>query len=303
MNSGRRGPGDLCPPTVPEMLIVGCGRSGTTLVYDTLAAHESFAWISNWTDRSGRPELAAFHGLFRKTRSGELAHRRGMPRPSEGYRLWDRALALTLDTGVLDETAATPARTAAATRVADVHRRYGRAPVFLNKNTRNARLLGMFGAMFPDALLVHVLRSPLDAISSLVEVSWWPTLPLWTHAGATPREAAANHEEEVEIAAGLWCGETTAAREAGARYADRYLEIRYEDFLANPSAVTDGLLDRMELAPTPAFARAMDNLRLRQRVDSHRERLTEREQQLAWERVRVVADDFSYARTFRSGGG
>ena len=283
----------------PEVFIVGCGRSGTTLVYDTLAAHEAFAWISNWTDRSGRPELAAFHGIFRKVRRGELASRRGMPRPSEGYRLLDRALDLRLDTGVLDEAAATPERAARAICVADTHRRFGQAPVFLNKNTRNARLLGMLGAIFPDALLVHVLRSPLDAISSLVEVSWWPTLPLWTHSGATPRDVAASHEEEVAIAAGLWCAETTAAREVGARYADRYMEIRYEDFLADPSGVTQGLLDRIGLAPTPAFARTMDHLTVRQRVDSHRERLTVREQQLAWERVQQVAGDFSYTRTYR----
>lgn len=279
-----------------EVFVVGCGRSGTTLIYDTLASHESFAWMSNWTDRSGLAQLAAFHGVFRRTQRGELAYRRGMPRPSEGYRLWNRALGLRPDIGVLSEQDASNVRMGAARAMADSHRRWGRAPVFLNKNTRNARLLGLYAVLFPEALFIHVLRSPLDAISSLIEVAWWSDLPLWTHGGATPRQIAADREGEVALAAELWCAETTAAREAGARHADRYLEIRYEDFLADTTSMSHDLLARAGLSVTPAFARALDHLTVRQQVDVHRKRLTVREQDLAWQRVSRVAGEFAYAR-------
>lgn len=283
--------------TSPEVFVVGCGRSGTTLVYDTLSCHESFAWVSNWTDRSGFAQLAAANGVFRRTRRGELRYRRGMPRPSEGYRVWDRALGLRPETGILAEVDATAERVQAARALADAHRRWAQAPVFLNKNTRNARLLGLYAALFPEALFIHVLRSPLDAISSLIEVAWWPDLPLWTHAGATPSQLANDREGEVGLAAELWCKETTAAREAGSRHSDRYIEIRYEDFLADPAAMSNDLLLRTGLAITPAFARALDHLTVRQQVDVHRKRLTPEEQDLGWQRVSAVAREFAYART------
>jgi hypothetical protein len=285
------------PQRPDSVFLLGCGRSGTTLAYNILASHESFAWISNWTDRSGLAQLATFNDTFRRTRRGELRYRRGMPQPSEGYRLWNRALAVRLDSGVLDESDVTADRTRRSRRLADQHRRHGHAEIFLNKNTRNARMVGLFGAVFPEARFVHVLRSPLDVVSSLLEVAWWQDLPLWTHDGATPRQLANGPEDEALLAAELWCRESSAAREAGRRLGDRYLELRYEDLLQDPGGESRRLLAWCDVEPTPGFDRALDQLAIRRRVDTHLERLTAGQQEVAWQEMRDVAATFDYGRT------
>src|SRR4051812_4787008 len=74
---------------VRPVFLVGVGRSGTTVLYEMLAGHCDFAWFSNYTERAPRlPQLAALSTLYApaglKGRPARL-----MPRPVEGYRLWD----------------------------------------------------------------------------------------------------------------------------------------------------------------------------------------------------------------------
>jgi hypothetical protein len=168
--------------------------------------------------------------------------------------------------------------------------------VFLNKNTRNARLVGALSVVFPNAQFVHVVRAPLDTISSLLEVAWWKDLNLWTHGGDTPRHLAGTREQETELAAELWCAETGAARAAGQEIPGRYIEIRYESLLADPLGVTKRLLDAVHLRSSAGFEAALARVSVRPRVGTFRQRLSVREQQVAWARVGETAHEFDYAR-------
>ena len=58
-----RRPGAAAAP--PPIFMVGCGRSGTTALYEGLARHPQLAWFSTWTDRARGPELAVFNRLLR----------------------------------------------------------------------------------------------------------------------------------------------------------------------------------------------------------------------------------------------
>lgn len=243
-----------------RVFLVGCGRSGTTVLYNTLAAHRATAWFSRWTDAALRPEPAAAAGLYRQLfpRADRRA-RRYLPYPSEGYRLWDRALGLNPSDALrpLDGADVTVARARALDDLVETHLRYGRGRCFVNKNTRNSRRLGFLSSVYPHAAFVHVVRHPLDVVASLTEVSWWPDLALWTRGGATPRSLGAEGPEAAFLAAELWVAETSMVRRGfdDLGDAERIVEVRYEDFVDDATAELASLLARFGLAPDANTAR------------------------------------------------
>ncbi len=172
------------------LFIVGCGRSGTTVLYETLASHSATTWCSTWTDHVGHPSLALANPLFEWSRRKRIVKSvwRWLPRPSEGYRQWDAVLELAPDDTLqpIVGSLASASRHHAVERMLQRYCLFGRGEVFVNKNTRNARRLDLLDALVPDCIVLHVLRHPLDTISSLLSVAWWPSLQLWTREGRSP---------------------------------------------------------------------------------------------------------------------
>ncbi len=237
----------------PEIIIAGCGRSGTTLLYEILARHPGCAWFSSWGERFGIGVAAPFNRLFRSGRT-IAGH---APIPSEAYRTWQRSLRLD-PVDRLRRVGPEALDGAAGRRLARAIancRRFGGGSVFLNKNTGNTRRLDLLAAIFPSALLVHVVRSPLDTVASLLTVPWWPTLELWTHAGATPEQLAADPVASARLAAELWLAESEVGFEAAAANPDRSIRVDYEQLVDDPRAAIEPILDATGLEwadlPTP----------------------------------------------------
>ena len=114
--------------------------------------------------------------------------------------------------------------------------RYQGAQRFVNKNTRNSRRLRYLHGIFPDAYFVHVLRDPRAVVASLMKVDFWPDMALWWHEDKTPRQLVAAGAAEAELAAthaGVRSVERLLA-DKDALDPARYLELRYEDFVADP---------------------------------------------------------------------
>jgi Sulfotransferase family len=88
--------------------------------------------------------------------------------------------------------------------------------------------LDLVSEVYPDARFVHIVRDGRDVTRSLVAQPWGPS---------TVREAATEWRDSVL---------------AGRRTRDaRYLEIRYEDLLADPAARIPDLFDWLGLDVTP----------------------------------------------------
>jgi Sulfotransferase family len=98
---------------------------------------------------------------------------------------------------------------------------------------QNLRLLER---LFPDALFVHLIRDGRDAATSFLAMPRGIVTETWMH----PRTAA-------EFAC-QWRTEVAAARRLGRRVGARYLEVRYEDLVAD----AEGQLGRIcEFAGLP----------------------------------------------------
>ena len=245
------------------LFIVGCGRSGTTIVYELLCEHPELAWFSNYADRwPAIPQLEALTGL-RNIGAIRRSPTRFAPLPVEGYALWDRCGPQDAPqrNAPLTRADANPEQ---AQRVRDfvaAHVRYHRGRRFINKNTRNSRRVAYLDAIFPDALFLHVIRDPRAVVASLLAVHWWPDLPLWWSEDRTPRALAADGSRPEAVAAEHWVRSVERLL-ADARHLPpaRYLELRYESFTESPETVLSSIC---AFAGLPSSARLAESVERR----------------------------------------
>jgi Sulfotransferase family len=197
--------------------VIGCPRSGTTLLYHMLLSAGGFAYY--------RTETHVFNSLA--PRCGDLARR---PNRQQLLDLW-LASQMHARSG-LDADAVRALIDAFRTaggflqRVMDLM--VAQQGVMRWAETTPAHLLHMaeIHREIPDALFVHVIRDGRDVAASLEKQRWVRPLP-WDRAAPA-------------FAAGaFWQWITTSGRRIGAHLGDAYCEVRYEDLVATPQAVLD----------------------------------------------------------------
>jgi hypothetical protein len=190
----------------PFVFFLGCGRSGTTLMRACFDAHPDMAIPTEthfplkppaaWLDVGGRPDAARMIADLEPQRWFE-----GIGR--ERARLMEA-------TG--DEAPATYAdllRTFFRVyAVSEGKSRYG------NKTPKHVYAIPALATLFPEARFVHIVRDGRDVTLSYLEQDFGPS--------------------DVRTAARLWRERVEIGRRSGEARPDRYVEVRYEDLLADP---------------------------------------------------------------------
>ncbi|HET9444495.1 MAG TPA: sulfotransferase, partial [Acidimicrobiales bacterium] len=228
------------------LFIVGCGRSGTTLLYDILCCPPELGWFSRYTNRwPALPQLAALNRLYPAARRRGVTAR-AVPFPSEGHAVWDRIRPASLRTHnrPLAEADVAPGEAERAATVIATHLRFHGRPRFVNKNTRNTVRIPYLKAMFPDCCFVHLIRDPAPAVASFLKIDWWPDLKVWCFDDRTPRQWEAEGNRPETMAARLWREEVGLALTTGAALPDSdYLEVRYETLVAEPRRTVERVVE------------------------------------------------------------
>lgn len=191
------------PERPPFPFIVGCGRSGTTLVQSLLDAHPQFAvpfesyfpvWFARHRARYERPGGFALSTFV----DDVLAH--------DSFRRWN----LDPDWTRATITAAAPTTYADAVRAcfaayaqAQGKPRYAdKTPIFISS-------IDLLANLFPEAVFVHMVRDGRDVALSRRSARW------------------GTHRLELELL--VWRNQIERGRRAGrALGARRYHEIHYE---------------------------------------------------------------------------
>jgi hypothetical protein len=192
--------------TERPILIVGCPRSGTTLLRDLLRAHSR---ITIPGETQVLPALLRAHGdpadarAARRLASDLLV--------SNGMRLW----GLDLTPRDLEH------HRSFSELVASIYREWARMedkPRWGEKTPQYVLELPAMRRVFPDAQVVHVIRDPRPVTASLLERPWGP---------ATARSAGAAWRECV----------LAGRRDGPSLGSDSYHELRYEELVADPEPV------------------------------------------------------------------
>jgi hypothetical protein len=201
----------------PYLFIVGCARSGTTLVRRVVDAHPHIAittemhWISHYFDyfknqnRLVTPEVVS--GLTRHKRFAQF----GIPR--EEFE------------GLLGPGEAIPYPTFLG-RLFGLYGRINDKPLVGNKTPAYVRSIPTFHALWPEARFVHIIRDGRDVCLSVLN---------WKKAERTAGRYASWEEDPVSTTALWWERKVRKAREDGASLGPGlYHETLYEDLVDDP---------------------------------------------------------------------
>lgn len=226
------------PAARRPVIVVGCSRAGTTLVYKTLSHSTELGSLN----RETHDWWAALHPPADKD--------------------WA--------THALDAADASAADRATASRYFYASTGQHR---WVDKNNQNGLCVPYLHALFPDAVFVFVKRSPGDNLNSLIEgwrkpdefATWSRTLPATVAVeNGTLREwcffltegwrdyLAASVEE---VAAFQYAAINHAILDASvALPAAQFVEVFYEDFLRDPVATFRRVFEACGLVFTPELA-------------------------------------------------
>lgn len=253
------------------VFLISHGRSGSSLVHEAIAQHPDVGFISNVEDRLVRlpPVAGRYNNLLYRFMPPSFA-RKGRLRyaPSEAYRLLAREVSPMLVASSRDLMAsdAEPFLVERFRRFfLERARRQGKS-VFLHKFTGWPRS-GFLLEAFPDARLIHVVRDGRDVVSSKLRTPWWKGWrgPNHLSVGRLPPDYGEEWEasgRSFPVLAGLsWKTAMDAyarARELAPR--EQWLDVRYEDVLADPRRQLTEMLAFAGLAPDDEFDRAVSRM-------------------------------------------
>jgi len=220
------------------VFIVGCGRSGTTILGRLLEQHPQLAYLN---------EPRRIWKLDPRTNVWE--------RPARWGR---RHLAMT-EQDVRPDVQAQIARAfAAEVREQNATRLVEKLPI-------NSFRIAYLAAMFPGALFVHLLRNGLEVARSIERVrdslAWFGRDDYkWTLLAEYARQQGLGSLAELAgnepVLRGLleWRLSVMSCLNAQHRLpAARWLELRYEDLLADPVAACIALEQFIDVEPDPAM--------------------------------------------------
>jgi hypothetical protein len=226
--------------TNPFVFLVGCPRSGTTLLHRLVDAHPDVAivhetlWIAKYYERrigltpegNVTPDLAA--RLLEHRRFGQLGIE-----PAELERL----LTAYADTSYAEFV----------TALFDYYGAQRGKLLAGDKSPGYVRSIPVLHGLWPGAKFVHLIRDGRDVCLSAVN---------WKKADRLFRDHVTWPHEPIATAALWWERSVRLGREAGAALpGGLYLEVRYEDVVADPEGVCERICTFLALGFDDAMLR------------------------------------------------
>lgn len=213
------------------IFVLGCPRSGTTLLQLMLHAHPRIAVP---------PETRFLVPIYRRRNEfGDLreeANRRALAKAIVEPKK-TRCYELGLDAGALVDEIVDGAPTLGSA-FGVVFRAYARRfdkPRWGDKRPGYYQDIPALLRLFPDAQIVHLVRDGRDCVASLKAMSWF--------------------KGDVHTAAATWAEATDRCRRAARRLpTDTYYELRYERLVADPKEQLTALCEFLGESYDPAMA-------------------------------------------------
>jgi len=296
------------------IFVIGMPRSGTTILFEALARHPSLGWLSNYCRMYPRSPwvnvlrrvldnpVIRLHG-HKKQYGSAAPYNLWLPQPDEAYEFWDTYSGVPFSTDSLRERRCEPQprsalRDAAARVVSWQHR-----DRFAAKLTGPSRI-GFLSSVFPNSIFVHVIRDGRAVTHSLLNVRFWQRRgglerPFWSGL-LGPDDVQLwerSARDSAVLAAVQWKRVIELARiEAKAVGSDRYVEIRYEDFTADPHLTMAAVMRACDLSDATAVHEYLEmGPRLENMNAKFRDEFTPEAVRLVSSTMQPVLDQLGYA--------
>lgn len=242
------------------VIVIGSGRSGTTIISEILFRHEDLAWPSNYQERfPAKPGVNLFRLAFenkmwrlqgQKPQLNKVSKlNKVLFKPAEAYKFWEYLTGPDVDFSrgfLLDQKPG-------AEDVKRIHKAFNKIVRFQAKKrlafkiTGPARI-GYLKTVFPDAVFINIVREPLATINSWLNVEFWQEKgkhQLWWTGAYTAQEMewAEKNADKPELLAAMQYRklmETTEKEIADNNV--QCLTVRYEDFVTSPTEIINNIL-------------------------------------------------------------
>jgi Ser/Thr protein kinase RdoA (MazF antagonist) len=234
-----RGPGDGPDAPCPLVFVLGCPRSGTTMLERMLDAHRDLAmthethWVTKHAKRrrdltrDGLVRPDTLDAMYADDRFVRMAPRR------------DEVEALMADR---------PLKYRRLVRLVFDHFRRSRGKRFVGDKSTGGYLrdIGRLREMCPDSKIVHLVRDGRDVCLSMLG---------WPKAARAAGRFPMFRDDPVATTAAWWQWHVRAGMEQGRPLgAEAYREMRYEDLVSEPEQRCAQLCEFLGLDPDPAMA-------------------------------------------------
>ena len=220
----------------PFLFVVGCPRSGTTLLQRMLDAHPLLA-VANDTHFIPRAlEKAGQNGC----KNSVVRARPLTPGLVNAVKTYHRFPRLGLDDAAVDEAARTA--DTYSDFVSALYREYARMggkALAGEKTPDYVRHLPLLHSLFPWVRSVHILRDGRDVALSILE---------WAGPDKGPGKLPLWGEEPVAVCALWWRWQVeTGQRDARTLVPDHYFELKYERLVEKPTHTLRSVMDFLQL--------------------------------------------------------
>jgi omega-hydroxy-beta-dihydromenaquinone-9 sulfotransferase len=236
------------------IFMIGMGRSGSTILAEAFSVHDGIGWFSAYLNNFPHPWITIFDrfvsipkvGIYlrgkKKQGRGAIASiRKYLPRITEPYSILERYCGDKIRWEYLIDCTATEDEKANIRKLARAVLKFQGKKRLFSKFTGPPRI-HYLNSIFPDAYYIHVIRDPRAVVSSLLRINFWLEEggliePFWKNGFPDDylKEWQLRKKSPVALAALQWkrVVELTWMEKQIIRN-DRYIEIKYEDFITAP---------------------------------------------------------------------
>lgn len=240
------------------IFIIGSGRSGTTVFYNHLALHPEICWFSNYSNRFLNIKfIPLMHRLldlpFAGTRLKKeiISKRKFFIKPSEAGHIYHDYCGFRHSV----KTTESDFDFSTENLFKDVIRRHlvlSGKKRFLSKQTANTQRIRLINKIFNDAYYIHIIRDGRAVANSLVNVDWGKETVIWW-TGEKACEWERKGGEIIELCGLRWANNVREILDNKYLFENRYIEVKYEDFVLDVKGIMSKIADFCELGKSKHF--------------------------------------------------
>ncbi len=241
------------------IFIIGSGRSGTSVFYNLLSLHPEVCWFSNLSNKFPEfPQISLAHRILDTSVVGKTYKQKIVAntsklkiRPDEAEKIYHQYC------GFRDDIKSTEKDYDSETvekfnNIVKAHLKYTGKRRFLNKQTANNQRIRLINEMYKDAYFIHIIRDGRAVANSLLHVDFWNNIIIWW-LGQKPPQWAAEGKEPIALCALQWKHDVEEILQNKPLYQDRYIELKYEDFIKDVRGSMAKITNFCELSRSNEF--------------------------------------------------
>ncbi len=225
------------------IIIFGTGRSGTTLLYNILALHHSFAWISGYVNKF--PNYPSLSYLNRIQEFSELErwnrYVKKWPRPAEAYGFWEYYFKnfTNYPDGIITTNSNIQKCRQSINKICSINRKYK----FITKLTGHSRI-SVLESVFKDPIILWIDRNPESIIYSFYNRKWF-------YKDFKDLFEEGKQEELIK----QYCHKYKEFIAHKIKLSDRFnlISVEYESLASSPGEFFKELFPRLGLSPCKKF--------------------------------------------------